>query len=725
MDKRAAAQYLDKIYGSRTGYVAVAHKGNTEAETWSEQSFPWPSGKADILTWADDAEKHGDVFVCPALRTSKHTRKKKDMVGNHRWLWADVDWQAVPHQRVADVKARIESLATAVYLSGSDQNVHVYVELSDGVEYAQFAKLNTGLKDYLYADAKQADNSLLRLPGTRNWKGGGAGVVVKKAEGTGGNRKQDPNDLWKMRAFRDARVIEDVEATEWTFVEMDGLPRRTKALVGMSPAEAVARYGNRHKAVWAVTGELGKRGMGPDEIHSLMDKFPAALDKMSEENGYDVHRDVDKRLAYDRATAMLSHEEMEEVEEEAFDLASEEDDTAEYEARVTRLALAEMERSEARRRARTMEAERAWSAPPDDTSSSLSDLLRHPPAPTQYLIDGLCSAQGFVVLAGQYKTGKTALMVNTLLTSLSSGKPFLDRQVHVPDGGAVCGHWNFEMSPLDLIDKYMRKAGYENPDNVHIANWQGYGVNLLTEQGKALAVEWLTTRAVKVWTIDSWTALCRMCGVDSNEGAAVGRILQVLSEIKREADVDVVFMLAHIARGSRDTENPGTKGAVELDAFVDTRWTMTEDASRVRFLASEGRGTAMSPISLVFDEDTGRSTAGAAGKVNAATEGWIQEVAKIVQMYPQGINEGSLHKLMKERGGPGNKTKAVEYMVAADEADFIVRKKARPVGVTGGRIPWMHFPANDGPVEGDRSRNATPAEIRLSASDVRPRTRPR
>lgn len=721
MDKRAAGQYLDQIFGTNQGFVAVAYKD--KGQSWQECSFAWPSDRSKLLAWAE-IHQDANIFICPALRQDGHTRKKGDMKPS-RWLWADVDWQGVPADRVEDVKTRIMELGSIVVKSGTtddrtgQDNVHVYVQLSRDVFIDEFKKLNTGLRDYLYADNKQADNSLLRLPGTTNWKTDAGSAVVwsneKRRRGEGIN----PAVLMKRRAFRDAKVIEDADATEWDFIEVEGLPRRVRAMVNMSVPEAEARYGNRHKAVWAVTGELHKRGLGPDEVHSLMHHFPPALSKAADENGYDVHRDVDKRLAWDRASvqAGMSEEEAEDMEEEAFELASEEDDANEYEERVLRLALIEMERAEARRRARQMEAERTWTAPPVDATTTLSDALSNPPAPQQYLIQDMCSAEGFVVIAGQYKTGKTFLMANSLLTALADNEPFLGiKDVFVPDGGAVCGHWNLEMTALDLIDKYMRKAQFKNPHNVHVANWQGYGVNLLTEPGKRMAIEWLTTRRVQVWTIDSWSALCRTSGVDPNDGGQVGALAQAIIDIKVQAGVQAVFLLAHISRASQESDRPGTKGAVDLDAIVDTRWMMTIDKSDVRFLQVEGRGTTMPVTSLDFDEETGRSKLGTVGRASAAHDGWIQVVMSIVNDNPQGINGLTLFKKMCEKGHPKNKTRAMECIKEAAENGFIRIERGESTG-KGGRAPMLHFPVEGGNGEDD---GATAQVVDFSRVGTRP-----
>lgn len=710
MNKRAAGQYLDRLFGSRVGHVAVAYKD--KGQSWQECQFAWPAERGKLLGWAE-VHQDANIFVCPALRKDGHTRKKGD--GQElRWLWADVDWQGVPADRAVEVKERIADLGSLVVASGSGENVHVYVELTREVDSAEFIKLNTGLRDYLYADNKQADNSLLRLPGTTNWKTE-AGSPVRVDRETGG-RKVDPAALMKRRAFRDARVVEDAESTEWDFVEVEGLPRRVKALVEMPVAEAEARYGSRYKAVWAVTGELHKRGLGSDEIHSLMDKFPAALDKMAEENGYDVHRDVEKRLLWDRSRES-SVEEDTEVDEDAGDLFEDVSLEDMQNEAIAEGVEKELLRRAIRRAADMAEATAGHTAPPADATTTLSDALSVPAAPVQWLIEGMCSADATVVIAGQYKTGKTKIMVASLISALVDGEPFLgSKPVHVPEGGAKVGHWNLEMSGLDLIDKYMRPVGYKNPQNIKIANWRGYAVNILTEPGKADAVAWL--KGCDVWTIDSWTALCRMCGVDPNSGKEVGALLGRIEEIKVEANVRVCFFLAHTARASADSDKPGSRGASELDDHVDSRWMLTVDKSDVRFIQAEGRDTQVSAVSLDFNEETGQSTIGAVSRRSAATDGGVQVVVRVLKdMGGRGLSISTLTKKVQEVQ-KGSVRNIKEYIAEAIEAGF-VEVKEEPTA-RGGRPSKVHYLVGDTPPEdGGRAMNATPREVNLSAVSVR------
>jgi len=702
VNKSAAGQYLDTLFGTRQGHVAVAYKDRDQS--WQECQFAWPTDRAKLLGWAG-VHEDANIFVCPALRRDAHTRKKGDMLPT-QWLWADVDMQNVPAEKRADVEARIKELGTLVVLSGSTGNRHVYVDLGTPVDHAEHAKLNTGLKDYLYADTKQADNSLLRLPGTTNWKTE-TGSPVKLAGGNG--KRTTPAALRKRRAFRDAKVVDDWQASEWEFVEPEGLSRRVRGLVEMPVAEAEARYGSRYKAVWAITGDLHRRGYDTDTIHSLMHTFPAALSKAADENGYDVHRDVDKRLAWDRAKTPVTEES--EADEDAGDVF-EEMTTEEVEASLIGEGVEkELLRRAIKRAADQAEAIRGHTEPPPDTSESLSDALSMPSAPVQYLVQDMASEGALVVIVGQYKTGKTKLMVSSLITSLTNGEPFLGSyEVHVPPTGAVVGHWNLEMSRIDLVDKYMRPAGYDRPDNVHLAHWQGYRVNLLTGPGKAMAVEWLTTRKCEVWTIDSWSALCRTCGIDPNDGAMVGQLLEVIQEIKVECGLRAVFMLAHIARHNAESERPGTKGASEVDAVVDTRWMLTTDKTETRFIQVEGRGTQVPAVSLDFNEETGRSTIGSISRSSAASDGWVQTIVSILQaMRGRGLNKTDLVKRMNEVRKISARS-ATQYIEDAEAAGFI---DIRSEVMGRGRPQRVHYLAG-GPPEGDSRRRATPGVVNLA-----------
>jgi hypothetical protein len=702
VDKRAAEQYLAKVFGNTRGYVAVAYKGKDGS--WEETQFSWPRQKPQLLEWAEKCNPTGNVFICPALRNDPNTRKKGD-AADCKWLWADVDWQAVPAQKVAEVRKRIAELCSMGVLSGTDDNVHVYVELSDPVSAADHTKLNTGLRDYLYADNKQADNSLLRLPGTTNWKTG-AGSPVKLGGRSG--KVTTAQSLMKLRAFRDAKVIVDPEATEWSFVEIEGLSRRLLAKTRMTAGEAKTRYKKRHQAVWAITGDLHKAGLNADEIHSLMHHFPPAISKAAEENGYDVHRDVDKRLSHERDTGQ-------EVFSELTPEQQEEEEHQQFQADVDKGIYSERVRDAVK----MQRAVSRHSEPSDHLSESFTDALSNPPDPVQWLIEGLATPEANVIITGQYKSGKTAIMVASLISALADGHDFLGRfPVHTPDGkGVVVGHWNLEMGRTDLLDKYMRNAGIKNTDNVKLAHWRGQNVNIRTEPGKNTAVHWLKTRGVQVWTIDSWAQLARMAGINTNDNDECYELLGAIDEIKLRAGVGACFMLGHTGRNSDEkTSSTGglnpTRGASAVDEHVDARWVLTRDSADIRYLAVEGRDVdIMKATSLEFDEATKRSVMGNQSRSEVAADGLVQEVVRVLQsMGDRGLNQGDLVKRVRANVSIGA-THCRQVIEEAEVGGYIeIRTEQRSAG---GRASRMHYLAGGKP-EGDRARKATPREVNMA-----------
>lgn len=679
MNLEEAQDYLERMFGDHPGHVAVAYKD--KGQSWQEHQFSWPRDKRKLLGWA---RVHADanVFICPALRADGHTRKKND--GQRlRWLWADVDFDKVPSMKVDTVHERITKVGTYIVSSGTGNNAHVYVDLGEEVPVDEFTKLNTGLRDYLYGDNKQADNSLLRLPGMTNWKTAeGSPVAVRGGHG----RVVRRDVLMRARAFKEAQVIRGVDDYDWEPVDVSKVSGRWKRLAKMDVEEAVGRYGSRHKAVWAVAGDLHRAGLTSDQVHTLMDTFPAALDKMDSENGYDLHKDVEKRLQYeaDREVSPVKTDDGEAIEE-----LSEEDQLEEEALKILR-------RRQAERRARRMEAEQGFTPPPPDASWDLSDALSRPPEPVPYLIGpregdeglGLAGAKHNVVITAQYKTGKTTFLVGSLIHALVDGTAFLGTFT-VPEGGVVVGHWNCEMEHRELIDQYIRPVGIMHPERLKGLDLRGHNVDILSEMGKEYAVNWLKSNGVQVWTIDSLARLARMAGVAEKDNDEMLNLLMRVDEIKEEAGVDVSFTIAHTGRMEQEEGRERARGATVIDDWPDARWIMTRDGD-TRFLAVEGRGVRLATVALAFDPATGRSVMGIGDKTDMRAAGGVQAVMAVVAEHP-GVTKSKLVEMTKKAMKCGQGA-ALEFIEDALEGQFIPKPEKKR-GARGGRptevfSPW-------------------------------------
>lgn len=689
MNTREAVQYLKKMFTGQRGYAAVAYKDMQDG--WGEKTFAWPKQARELVLWAKSIE--GNVFICPALRGGR-TRIKGDMVPTD-WLWADVDMQAMGRQRRAEVQKRIAKIGTWVISSGTGENVHVYVKLKAVVDAREHEVLNTGLRDYLSADNKQADNSLLRLPGTYNHKPGVGGARVHAVGGHG--RSVAPQTLRKASAWRNVRVGSgdgsDGPRGDWNRVDITSILRGgIKAKVRMQDDEAIGRYGSRYKAIYAVTGDLLKKGLDRDTIHSLMDAFPPGITKAEDEHGaYDIHKDVDKAIG--RKTQSVSKEQDTGNTTDDQGLFSDVDPDQETDF-VGESVQAELKRREIKRKADQIEAQARFLPPPDDVSWSVAQALKAPPQPQQYLINGLAGKAHNVMLIAQYKTGKTTFVVSNLARSLCDGVPFLD-EFDVPTDGRIVGHWNCEMDADELLDEYIRPAEMQHPERFHVANLRGYAVNILSEYGKQWAVRWLRDRKVQVWTIDSLARLARMAGVNENDNHEMLNLLMTVDDIKVEANVQVSFLIAHTGRGEMAEGSERARAATVIDDWPDARWIMTrgkmEESGDTRFFTVEGRGVKLAQRSISFDPDTRHMSLNLGGKAMTALELAEDRVVKLVEDNPGKFNKRGLIQAVQEIMPEGSRHSAYVTKLIASVLE-LERIEVRP-GRTARE--QMHWPVED------------------------------
>ena len=666
-------EYFDLMFGNAAGHVAVAYKG--PRDSWHEQQFEWPTDRSKLLWWAKQHAR-GHLFICPALRADAHTRKKGDGI-NLRWLWADVDWDKVPTDKHAVVRKRIAQLGTYVVASGTADNVHVYVRLTKAVDVAEHFRLNTGLRDYLYADAKHADNSLLRLPGSTNWKTN-PGVLVTKSGGHG--KRVSPDALMRLRAFARVRGTGTAGVVDWVSVDTSDVPRRLIRLAKMESDEAIGRYGSRHRAVWAVVGDLHGAGLTVDQIHTLMDEFRPAKEKRDDEHGaYDVHKDVARRLfMLQEAQRAIDEggdwegaiEELTEQEQQALDVPE-----------SVRKILA---RRKAMREALRIEAEESFTPPPTERVRTLADLKLSPPDPMKYLIKDILGVKHNGVLIAQWKTGKTTFAMD-LVKSLVDGDPFLG-QFEITKRCRVV-FWSLEVEMDELTRDFALPMQFQHDTDLLVFDGVGHGVNILTEAGKKYTVAQLN--GYDVWVIDSLSVLAVWAGVNiDKDNVDTRRLFAAIDEIKARSGVQVSFVLAHTPRAEMQEGKERARGASAIDEHAGARWILTEDGG-VRFLSVNGRGVALRQTSLVFDAETKRSAIGGETRAELADENNVQAVVTLVRGAP-GLSKLKLTEMVKRRLNCGAAAARDAIEESVENGWLEVRRETRS---GGGRATVRHYPA--------------------------------
>lgn len=166
--------FASVVLGDRPGVVCLAlgrepyrdERGRYRHRTWSELQFAWPDERDLMARTIGQEIATGDpvdIYVCPAVRGRWAKSRRKGDALPPMALWADLD--APP----ADSEL-FEKLNGFLVGSGRPGHLHLYVPLSEPVDLGTHARLNKALAARLGGDAKWSDESLLRLPGTFNWK---------------------------------------------------------------------------------------------------------------------------------------------------------------------------------------------------------------------------------------------------------------------------------------------------------------------------------------------------------------------------------------------------------------------------------------------------------------------------------------------------------------------------------------------------------------------------
>ena len=268
--------------------------------------------------------------------------------------------------------------------------------------------------------------------------------------------------------------------------------------------------------------------------------------------------------------------------------------------RVHNLFIEEQARREARRLADANEAASTWSDL--GQSSSLKDELVRAPETVDWLIPGMLGTNHNFLMIGKFKAGKTTLLVS-MLKSLLDGTPFLD---HYPVSDEVCGKhigiWNGEMDDDEFIN-YTRSAKIHNTDRAEVMHLRGKGVPFLhNSPAREWTVNWLASNGIKIWVIDSMTALCKWNKVDKKDGS-IDQLCHEIDLIKEEAGVECVVLLTHTPKNEEEGKETAY-GAQELQAWADAWWLLTVLDDK-RFLSAEGRRVHMDEVALEFDKETG------------------------------------------------------------------------------------------------------------------------
>jgi hypothetical protein len=226
-----------------------------------------------------------------------------------------------------------------------------------------------------------------------------------------------------------------------------------------------------------------------------------------------------------------------------------------------KLRLAYM--AEAKRQLAAMENAARW------REISLTNEREIPPG-ASYMVDHLMPYNGYVLLTGQKKTGKTTLMMN-LIKALTKAEKFLGEfGVHERCRVAL---FDMEMDGRQHM-RWLDSVGLLHEKKLYTEYLRGEAraLGIGDDEREEKLVERLSDLGIDVMIIDPIGPLLRAHGVDENS-TDVGQIIDRIIAVKEAAGIPGLIINQHQGKDSK----LGARGSSVFEDTPDAIWSLTRD----------------------------------------------------------------------------------------------------------------------------------------------------
>lgn len=383
--------------------------------------------------------------------------------------------------------------------------------------------------------------------------------------------------------------------------------------------------GQRHKELLSYAGWLRARGLSLDEATQLMQT-------RWEQCAQPPH--ADHELPWEEAQVLLQGVFA------RYDLGH--DNETAYERRVATEVCNLKAREEA---ARIVRQERAG-ALDQPSLVRLSDFLAVEDEPARYRVENVWPVGGRVVLAAQYKAGKTTLR-NNLVRSLVDGAPFIGEFRVEPFEGSVVLIDN-EMDER-MLRRWLREQRIENTDRVHVLALRGRvgSFNLLDDRIRAQFAGMICAEQGAVVLFDCLRPVLDALGLSEDKDA--GRFLVAFDALLAESGASEAVVIHHMGHAGERS-----RGDTRLRDWPDVEWQLIREekdgkqlAEARRFFKAYGRDVNVPESLLEYDEESRRVTLAGGSRRQTAADRLIPDVLGYLDTHP-GVSQRSIEDGLKE-----------------------------------------------------------------------------
>lgn len=203
---------------------------------------------------------------------------------------------------------------------------------------------------------------------------------------------------------------------------------------------------------------------------------------------------------------------------------------------------------------------------------------------TPFLIEGLFPARGSVLLAAQFKAGKST-MGHNLARSLVDGVDFLDE--FPVNAGRRVALLDFELSKPTL-ETWVRGQGIRNTDRLTLVSLRGRAAafNILDDATRTRWADLFREAEIETLIVDPLRPI--LAALNLNEWNETGPLLQAFDALKEEAGISELALFQHYGHHAQRAA-----GDSRLLGWADAIWNLTleypSDSRSFRFFEAYGR----------------------------------------------------------------------------------------------------------------------------------------
>lgn len=307
-------------------------------------------------------------------------------------------------------------------------------------------------------------------------------------------------------------------------------------------------------------------------------------------------------------------------------------DPVEYELRRLRT------RAEAERRLRREQR----AGLPRPALRPLTEWLAEPDPPVTYRISDLWPSGGRVLLAAQYKAGKTTLVGN-LLRSLVDGDPFLGQYAVTAARRVVLLDDELDEA---MLRRWLRQQGIQRTDAVVPVALRGR-VSTLDLLDPDVRAEWaadLRALGVDVVILDCLRPVMDALGLDENREA--GRLLVAVDALLAECGATEAVVVHHMGHSGERS-----RGDSRLRDWPDVEWRLVraaEDPASPRYFSAFGRDVHVPESLLHYDEHSRHLSLVGGSRRDAAARAALDDVLHLLAQTPEPLSGRTIEDRMRE-----------------------------------------------------------------------------